>query len=92
MALYEPTSWLGLIIEGMTQNITGNVYLTYIFLMVIFVVMLVALFKIEFQWVLLSVTGIVLTLLAYSAEWLPFFGMLTFLVAVLIARHFIGGD
>lgn len=91
MSLYEPTSWLGAVITGM-NNLTGDPFLTYIILFIILATMMLLLFKIEFQWVTISLSGIILTLLAYSGDWLPFFGLLAILFGIMIARYFIGGD
>lgn len=89
-ALYTSNSWFGRIVEGMTTNITGDIFLTYLLLIVILATAMIALWKIDFQWVAVSLVGIFLTLLAYSGDWLPFFGTLAILLAILVARYFIG--
>lgn len=86
-ALYEPSGWLGTLIEGMTTNITGDTYLTYLLLIIILATMMLALFKIPFEITALSLMSVFLVLLAYSSEWLPFFGLLAILFAFMIARY-----
>lgn len=92
MALYDPNSWLGQIIEGMTTGITGDLFLTFLILFIVLAVMMLALWKLDFQLVALSLTGIILTMLAYSGEWLVFGGILFMILAILVARYFTGDN
>lgn len=89
MTLYTPSSWLGDVIAGMTTNITGDVYMTYFFLLIIFALILISLFKLEFEWVAISLSGIIIVLLAYSSEWLALGGLVAIFFAVLVARNWI---
>lgn len=74
-ALYTPTGWLGDIIVGLTA-MTGDQYLTYFILLLIYVFILLCLFKLEMEWVAIAVQGLILSLLAFSSDWLAFAGMI----------------
>lgn len=90
MALYVPGGFVGQIIEGLNA-ITGSAFLSYFIIFIILVAVFTLLFKVPLTWVVIGCTGMVLTLLAYSNEWLVFFGVLAFMLAAIIARNWITG-
>jgi hypothetical protein len=71
------------------NNITGDPYISGIIFILLFTIIFVVLWKVPLEWTALSILVIIITLLAYSGEWIAFAGILFIILAAWIAKNWI---
>jgi hypothetical protein len=85
---FNTTGEVGVILEAMTTNVTGSVFLTL--LAVVIVVMALAFAaRIPIEWTALIIYPVILATATVTDEFLPVLGVLIFYSAVLLSKNFI---
>lgn len=85
MDIYTETGLIGLVIQGLTQNVTGSLFLTLLMIVTMFVlIMLLFRIPVEFQAVIIA--PMLFTLMAYTREFLAIGGVILIFMAIVFAR------
>lgn len=91
--LYNSSQIIGQTIDGATSNITGSIFLTLMAL-IIFLIVIGVVFRLEFTWVLMFLTPIVITIIAYGesvgmgSEFNVIGVVLLIFLGIMLARNF----
>jgi hypothetical protein len=87
MSLYEPQGFLGLIIENLTNAVTGDLFLTLLFLVGLFAVILMS-FGLPNEVNLLIIMPVLIAIMAFTGQFI-LIGVLVFIVlAAAFAKSF----
>ena len=89
MVLYDTNGWLGNLINLLTVNVTGDQTVSILVLVIIFALLLLTVYRIGIMWTVTLLSIPALVLLAYSGEWLAFFGVLAIFISIWVARNWI---
>lgn len=89
MALpFNTTGEAAVVIEALTNNITGDVFLS-LFAIIVVVLALAMAARIPIEWTGLVVYPVILALVAITNDFLPVLGILIFYTSILLAKNFI---
>jgi hypothetical protein len=86
--LLNETGELGIFLQLMTLNLTGSLFLSLLFL-VIGVIVVFAAFRIPIEATMIIVIPLLITIMAYTSEFLPVGGLIIIYVAFLFAKNFV---
>lgn len=86
---YNETGLLGQVIDGMTVNVTGSIFLTLLGL-VILLVLFAVIFRIPIEFTAIFLMPLFFVLMAYrSADFYPIGGVFLIYLGILFAKNFI---
>lgn len=83
--IYNETGLMGLVIQGITQDITGSLFFTLL-MIVTFAVVVMLMFRIPVEFQALIIAPLLFTLMAYTGEFLAIGGVMLIFMAVVFAR------
>lgn len=78
---------LGMVFQSASLNITGSEFLT-LFLMIIFMVTLLAIFKVPVEFILIIILPFIIYVWSYYAGFTAVAGVILMFLAVIFARKF----
>jgi len=87
MVLINTTEPIGAVINSMSTNITGLPFLTYLFIILILVALLIA-FRLNFDLIALIVSPVVIILMTYDSSFYVIGGAILMIFAVVFATKF----
>lgn len=88
MVLYDETGTMGIIINSMTSDVTGSLFVTLL-LIVIFVMAIAFMFRIPVEWTIIFVVPLLIVIMAYSSDFLAVSGVLLIYLGILIGKNWI---
>jgi hypothetical protein len=83
--IYNDAGLIGMVLEGLTRDITGSLFFTFL-LIVTFMVVIMLAFRIPIEFQALIIAPLLFTLMAFYQEWLAIGGVLAIFMGVLFAR------
>lgn len=90
MAAINTTNEMAVVLEYLTYNVTGDMFLSLLFFMLIVMGLALA-FRIPIEWTAVIIFPLLLGLLAVTGQFLPVIGGFIFFIAVLIAKNWLYG-
>lgn len=91
MVFYNSSSEIGLLIDGATYNITGDMFLTLLALMMLFLAFFL-MFRIPLIYTAVLILPLMLVMMAYTSQFLAIGGLLLIYLAILIGNYWITRD
>lgn len=86
MVFYNESDSVGIIIHGLTNNVTGSLFLTL--LVIIIMLMVVAfMFRLPIETTSVLIIPLLIVVVAYSGEFLQVGGVFLIYMGILIARN-----
>lgn len=89
MSFYDNAGWFGQATQGITNNITGDIYVTFILYLILFVFLGLAIWKLPAEWLFLLCFSVVVVFMAYMSEWVFIGGVLLFFLSIMLIRNWI---
>lgn len=90
MVAINTTNEMAVVLEYLTYNVTGDMFLSLLFFMLIVMGLALA-FRIPIEWTAVIIFPLLLGLLAVTGQFLPVIGGFIFFIAVLIAKNWLYG-
>lgn len=87
MVFFNETGIMGTVIIGLTNNVTGSLFLTLL-LIVILLLVVAALFRISIEWTAILVMPVLIVLMSYEGLFLPVGGVFVIYLAVILGKNF----
>jgi len=87
MALLNTTGSIGIVIESFNNNITGGLFLTFLFILLIIIILLIA-FRLPVEMIALIISPIVIILMTYMSEFYVIGGAILIMFAIIFATKF----
>ena len=87
MVFFNETGTLGVVLVAITNNITGSLFLTVLFLTFI-IVALFAAFRVPIEVTALMIMPFLLVAMAYQSEFIAFGGVALIYMAVIFVKNF----
>jgi len=87
MALLNTTGSIGVVIEAFNNNITGGVFLTFLFIILILVILLIA-FRLPVEMIALIISPLIIILMTYRSEFYVLGGAILIIFAIIFATKF----
>lgn len=84
------TGTVNTVLSGITTNITGDQFTTYLFVM-LFIIMLAIAFRIPIEFTAIIIFPLFVVLAAYTTDYLSIFGVLLIYLGILIGKNFFFG-
>lgn len=85
MNIYNETGFIGIVLQGMTTDITGSLFMT-LFVIVTLIVVVMLMFKIPLEFQAVVISPFLIALMAYTQEFLAVGGVTLIFLAVVFAR------
>jgi len=79
--LYNSTNFIGVLVDGATTNISGSLFITFLSMLLILIIMM-GLFRIQFEFILLFLFPFMLVLMAYDTRFQLIGGLIVFMIAM----------
>ena len=83
--IYNSTGIFGQVIEGLTVDITGSLFMSLLMLTILLVAILLA-FRVPLEFQAVLIAPLLFTLMAYSQEVLAIGGVLAIFMGIIFAR------
>ena len=83
--IYNSTGIFGQVIEGLTVDITGSLFMSLLMLTILLVAILLA-FRVPLEFQAVLIAPLLFTLMAYSQEFLAIGGVLAIFMGIIFAR------
>lgn len=87
MAFLDNTGIVASIITGLTNDVTGSLFLTYLMIIFLLVVFAIAL-RIPIEYTVIVVFPVMGVILAYNGDFLGITGAFAIYLAIIIAKNF----
>jgi len=79
--LYNSTNFIGALVDSATTNISGSLFITFLSMLLILIIMM-GLFRIQFEFILLFLFPFMLVLMAYDTRFQLIGGLIVFMIAM----------
>jgi hypothetical protein len=83
--IYNETGIIGVVIEGLTTDVTGSLFLTLLMLTTMIVIVML-MFRIPVEYHALIIAPLMLTLMAYTQEFMAIGGIMLIIMAIVFAK------
>ena len=87
MTLFDTTGAIYLIIEAITNNITGSIFLTLLFIMLLIIASLL-IFGVPPELSIILIAPLILVVMSYMGEFLAVGGIMLIWLAIIFGRRF----
>ena len=85
---YNTTQPIGIIINSATENITGSLFITLL-LIVLFLIAICLMFRIPVEFTIILILPLLLTVSAYSSDFISILGVLLIYLGIIFGKMFI---
>lgn len=86
--MINETGVIGEVMVGLTNNVTGSLFLTLVLILVIFVI-IGSLFRVPIEWQAVYLYPLMIAFMAYSGEFLAIGGVMAMFLGVILAKQFL---
>lgn len=87
MVFFNESGFVGTVIIGITNNVTGSIFLTLL-LIVLLLLVAAALFRLSIEWTAIIIMPLLLVLMSYEGLFLPVGGVFLIYLAILLGKNF----